>query len=102
MRLSYLHMPERTVGSIRSSPALSGAALSKREREVMSLIVEGRTSKEIARLLVISVSTVRKHRENLLRRLGLHSTAQLISRAIGSLESPNESVARSRSDLPFA
>lgn len=47
----------------------------------MVLIVQGRTSKEIARLLGVSVLTVRKHRENLLRRLGLRSTAQLISLA---------------------
>ncbi|MGK5029022.1 LuxR C-terminal-related transcriptional regulator [Janthinobacterium sp. MDT1-19] len=56
-----------------------GAALSRREQEVMVLIVQGRTSKEIARLFGVSVLTVRKHRENLLRRLGLRSTAQLIA-----------------------
>ncbi len=49
----------------------------------MVLIVQGRTSKEIARQLGLSVLTVRKHRENILRRLGLHSTAQLISLAPG-------------------
>ncbi|WP_256267297.1 helix-turn-helix transcriptional regulator [Janthinobacterium sp. HH107] len=60
------------------------AGLSRREHEVMVLIIQGRTSKEIARLLGLSVLTVRKHRENLLRRLGLHSTAQLIALALGS------------------
>jgi len=49
----------------------------------MDLIVQGHTSKEIARLLGLSVFTVRKHRENILRRLGLRSTAQLISLAPG-------------------
>lgn len=39
----------------------------------------GRTSKEIARLLYLSDLTVRKHRENLLRKLGLTSTAQLLA-----------------------
>lgn len=61
------------------SPASLRVHLTSREREVMALIVQGRTSKEIARLLGVSVLTVRKHRENLLRRLGLHSTAQLLS-----------------------
>jgi DNA-binding CsgD family transcriptional regulator len=47
----------------------------------MALVVEGRTSKEIARLLGISDLTVRKHRENLLCKLGLRSTAQLVALA---------------------
>lgn len=45
----------------------------------MSLVVEGHTSKQIARLLRISDLTVRKHRENLLGKLGLRSTAQLVA-----------------------
>jgi len=47
----------------------------------MALAVLGRTSKEIARELAISDLTVRKHRENLLRKLGLRSTAQLVALA---------------------
>ncbi len=45
----------------------------------MALVVGGHTSKEIARLLRISYLTVRKHRENILRKLHLSSTAQLIA-----------------------
>jgi DNA-binding CsgD family transcriptional regulator len=45
----------------------------------MTLVVEGHTSKKIARLLRISVLTVRKHRENLLRKLHLRTTAQLVA-----------------------
>jgi len=52
-----------------------------REREVMTLVVDGLTSKAIARRLQISDLTVRKHRENLLRKLGLRSTAQLVALA---------------------
>lgn len=48
----------------------------------MRLVVEGRTSKEIARLLGISDLTVRKHREHLLRKLNLRSTAQLVALAL--------------------
>lgn len=44
-------------------------------------MLAGRTSKEIARALFLSDLTVRKHRENLLRKLGLTSTAQLVALA---------------------
>ena len=56
----------------RSSPPLS-----PREQEVMVHVLAGHTSKEIARSLYLSDLTVRKHRENILRKLGLTSTAQL-------------------------
>lgn len=51
----------------RRQAALS--PLSQREREVISLVDEGLTSKEIARRLGLSPATVRKHRENATRRL---------------------------------
>jgi len=44
-------------------------------------VIAGRTSKQIARAMRISDLTVRKHRENVLRKLGLRSTAQMIARA---------------------
>lgn len=47
----------------------------------MSLVIGGQTSKQIARQLHLSDLTVRKHRENLLRKLGLRTTAQLLARA---------------------
>jgi DNA-binding CsgD family transcriptional regulator len=47
----------------------------------MALVLTGRTSKEIARLLSVSDLTVRKHRENILHKLGLKSTAQLVALA---------------------
>lgn len=47
----------------------------------MTHVLVGRTSKEIARVLYLSDLTVRKHRENLLRKLGLTSTAQLLALA---------------------
>jgi DNA-binding NarL/FixJ family response regulator len=43
----------------------------------MGLLVQGETSKGIARRLGLSELTVRKHRENLMRKLGVHSLAQL-------------------------
>jgi DNA-binding CsgD family transcriptional regulator len=48
---------------------------------VASLIVEGRSSKEIGRLLAISPLTVGKHRRDIFRRLDVHSAAQLCLKA---------------------
>ncbi|WP_242481126.1 response regulator transcription factor [Rubrivivax gelatinosus] len=50
----------------------------------MRLVLQGRTSKQIGRLLGISDFTVRKHREHLLRKLNLRSTAQLVALALRS------------------
>lgn len=56
--------------------------LSPRERETLQLIAEGRTEKEIAYLLNISIKTVGFHRENIKRKLGLRTTAELTKYAI--------------------
>lgn len=54
------------------------ASLHPREMEVLTLLAAGRTSKEIARLLSISPLTVRKHRQNIMRKRGVHSLAELL------------------------
>jgi len=56
--------------------------LTDREREVLRLIAEGQTGKEIAKLLFISVHTVERHRQNLMAKLGLHNRTALIKYAI--------------------
>ena len=56
------------------------AQLSEREREVLRLIVEGLTNKEIARTLALSPRTIESHRANLFAKLGCESLAQLIRR----------------------
>jgi DNA-binding NarL/FixJ family response regulator len=56
--------------------------LSSREREVLQLISEGRSSKEMADILGISVKTVSFHRENIKRKLGVRTTAELTRNAI--------------------
>ena len=53
-------------------------ALSEREREVLQLVAEGRTSKEIADLLSISPATVETHRTHVLQKLGLRNTAEVV------------------------
>lgn len=67
----------RRVGWIPHPPPRPTAALTPRERQVLALVVEGHSSKQIARRLGISHYTVHKHRENLMRKLGATSTAQL-------------------------
>jgi DNA-binding NarL/FixJ family response regulator len=53
-------------------------ALSEREREVLQLVAEGRSSKEIADVLSISPATVETHRTHLLQKLGLRNTAEVV------------------------
>jgi len=56
--------------------------LTPREREVLILIADGLTNPEIAEQLVISVKTVDRHRENIMRKLNLHSRIDLVKYAI--------------------
>jgi DNA-binding NarL/FixJ family response regulator len=56
--------------------------LSPREHEVLQLVAEGKTSKEIARLLGVSVKTAENHRTRIMARLGIHETAGLVRYAI--------------------
>ena len=56
--------------------------LTPREREVLVLVAEGLTNPEIAEQLVISAKTVDRHRENIMRKLNLHSRIDLVKYAI--------------------
>jgi DNA-binding NarL/FixJ family response regulator len=58
------------------------ATLSPRQREVLRLIAEGKTTKQIAQLLEISVKTVETHRAQLMERLDIHDVAGLVRYAI--------------------
>ncbi len=64
------------------SRAAAALRLTERERETLQLIAEGRAAKEIAFHLNISVKTVAFHRENIKRKLGLRSTAELTKHAM--------------------
>lgn len=57
-------------------------ALSSREREVLQLIAEGKTSREIAEVLQLSIKTVQSHRTSLMQKLDLHDRGDLIKYAI--------------------
>jgi DNA-binding NarL/FixJ family response regulator len=56
--------------------------LTPREREVLQLVAEGRTTKEIANLLGLSVKTAETHRTRIMRKLEIHETAGLVRYAI--------------------
>ncbi len=56
--------------------------LSKRELEVLRMIVSGKSNKEIAADLDLSVNTVSVHRANIMESLGIHNTAELVVYAI--------------------
>jgi DNA-binding NarL/FixJ family response regulator len=58
--------------------------LTPRQRQVLQLIAEGRSNKEIAALLSLSVKGVEKHRSDLMKRLDLHNTAELVMYAVQS------------------
>jgi len=72
----YLH-PHRA-----TSTQVLPARLSLREREVVQLVSEGKTSKEVAVLLGMSVKTAETHRSNIMVKLKLHSTVELVMYAI--------------------
>jgi len=58
------------------------AALTERELEVLQYIVAGKSNKEIASELDLSVNTISVHRANIMERLGIHKTAELVVYAI--------------------
>lgn len=75
---------ERDNGEDGSEPVFkpSSEALTSREREVIQLLAEGKTSKEVAVALNLSVKTAETHRTNLMRKLDLHSIADLTRYAV--------------------
>ncbi len=85
-----------SAGGVYLSPHVSGAVvqaylaktelpydpLTPRERQVLQLIAEGKTTKEAAAVLEVSVKTAETHRTNLMEKLDIHSTAGLVRYAI--------------------
>jgi DNA-binding NarL/FixJ family response regulator len=56
--------------------------LTDREREVLQLIAEGKTNKEIATLLSVSINTIETHRKHVMEKLDLHNTADIVRFAV--------------------
>jgi DNA-binding CsgD family transcriptional regulator len=57
-------------------------SLTAREREIVQLLAEGKSSKEIALVLCISVKTAETHRSNIMRKLEMHSVSELVRYAV--------------------
>ncbi len=55
--------------------------LTPRETEVFGLVAQGLASKQIAEILAVSFNTVNNHRKRICRKLGVHSTAELVAAA---------------------
>jgi DNA-binding NarL/FixJ family response regulator len=76
----FSYIAKRAVGG--NAPAATDAArMSKREREVIDLIAEGLSNKEIARRLHIATDTVKSHVHNILEKLALHNRLQIAAHA---------------------
>ena len=69
-------------GPIKHVPGLIRERLTSREREVVQLLAEGKSSKEVASSLGISVKTAETHRANVMRKLELHSVSGLVRYAV--------------------
>jgi DNA-binding NarL/FixJ family response regulator len=80
----FSKMMTREFLRISRSRKLSRPQITPREKEVLSYLVKGYTSTEIANELYISSRTVDKHRTNLLQKLGLKNTASLVRYALKS------------------
>jgi len=83
---SYItpHVSKETVAQLLSDPSSGtfGSELTQRQREVLQLVVEGKSGKEIAEILSISTKTVEFHKANIMDVLGLRSVAELTRYAI--------------------
>ncbi|MEV7422555.1 MULTISPECIES: response regulator transcription factor [unclassified Streptomyces] len=69
---------------VRQGDSVPDNAITPREEEILKLVAEGHTSKEIAGMLLISAKTVERHRANLLQKLGLRDRLELTRYAIRS------------------
>lgn len=69
-------------GSSRSDGKPHIPSLTSREREVVQLLAEGKSTKEVACVLNLSTKTAETHRSNIMRKLGIHSVSELVLYAV--------------------
>jgi DNA-binding CsgD family transcriptional regulator len=72
----------RKKGPASDVPQTIRERLTPREREIVQLLSEGKSSKEVAVILGISVKTSETHRSNVMRKLEIHSVSQLVRYAV--------------------
>jgi DNA-binding NarL/FixJ family response regulator len=73
---------ESPANEARGETEAPAAALTPRQREILQLVAEGRSTKEIARLLELSIKTVETHRSQIMERLDIHDVPGLVRYAI--------------------
>jgi DNA-binding NarL/FixJ family response regulator len=73
---------QAVVDAYRGKSAQVKERLTSREHQVLQLIAEGKSTKEVAALLHISVKTAESHRTRLMQKLDIHETASLVRYAI--------------------
>jgi DNA-binding CsgD family transcriptional regulator len=77
----------RSLDSLRLEERQTEVLLTAREREVLVWVARGKTNAEIARLLWLAPSTVRKHLENVYAKLGVSTRTAAVARFLGLLDS---------------
>jgi DNA-binding NarL/FixJ family response regulator len=77
-------IPEGLIEAALSGTGFAADPLTARERQVLQLISEGHTTKEVANVLGISVKTADTHRTSIMRKLDVHETAGLVRYAVRS------------------
>lgn len=70
------------VSKNRESTEMGENAISPREKEILQLLAEGESNKEISDLLNLSIKTVETHRSNIMRKLGFHNITDLVLYAV--------------------
>ena len=75
-------LSEDPIGICSGSGPIDEDPLTPRERQILQLIADGKTSPEIARLLFISIHTVHNHRKNIKRKLAIRQNADLVRYAL--------------------
>jgi DNA-binding NarL/FixJ family response regulator len=81
-RVSSVLPDEEGPGATGETGKSPRGRLTPREREILQLLAEGKSNKEVAALLGISVNTAEAHRANIMLKLGVHSVAELVHYAI--------------------
>jgi DNA-binding NarL/FixJ family response regulator len=82
--MTYLSpgISETVVQAFLSKAELPRDPLTSREREVLQLVAEGKSTKEIAQLLAISFKTAESHRTRIMKKTDIHETASLVRYAV--------------------
>jgi predicted ATPase/class 3 adenylate cyclase/DNA-binding CsgD family transcriptional regulator len=74
-----LVLPRTATGTLASTTSANSQPLTRRESEIAALIARGRTNREIAKQLVIAISTAERHVANILAKLDLNSRTQIVA-----------------------